>query len=387
MAEELSELESKLLERLGELAQRYDALSQQMSSPEVAGNAARMTSLLKAQGRLRRFMEPYRKLQQITKEIVDSQAILADAGADKDLQDMAREELAQLQKHRSQVLEDATDAMLTDEEASITSVLLEIRAGTGGEEAALFARDLFEMYQRYAARKGYNFEVMDCSTSERGGFREVIVNIKGEGVYQEFGYEGGGHRVQRVPETEAQGRIHTSAATVAVLPEPDDIDIKIDWDKDVLEHVSRAGGPGGQNVNKVSSAIKLEHIETGITVSMRDEKSQHKNRAKARRILASRLYDHFRSKQQNQIDRARRTMIGSGDRSQRIRTYNFPQNRVTDHRINLDLYKLDLIMQGELDEVVAALKLHDRQKRLQSLAQLDAGPLAEPVHRGPGHTS
>jgi peptide chain release factor 1 len=387
MAEELSELESKLLERLGELAQRYDALSQQMSSPEVAGNAARMTSLLKAQGRLRRFMEPYRKLQQITKEIVDSQAILADAGADKDLQEMAREELAQLQKHRSQVLEDATDAMLTDEEASITSVLLEIRAGTGGEEAALFARDLFEMYQRYAARKGYNFEVMDCSTSERGGFREVIVNIKGEGVYQEFGYEGGGHRVQRVPETEAQGRIHTSAATVAVLPEPDDIDIKIDWDKDVLEHVSRAGGPGGQNVNKVSSAIKLEHIETGITVSMRDEKSQHKNRAKARRILASRLYDHFRSKQQNQIDRARRTMIGSGDRSQRIRTYNFPQNRVTDHRINLDLYKLDLIMQGELDEVVAALKLHDRQKRLQSLAQLDAGPLAEPVHRGPGHTS
>jgi peptide chain release factor 1 len=387
MAEELSELESKLLERLGELAQRYDALSQQMSSPEVAGNAARMTSLLKAQGRLRRFMEPYRKLQQITKEIVDSQAILADAGADKDLQEMAREELAQLQKHRSQVLEDATDAMLTDEEASISSVLLEIRAGTGGEEAALFARDLFEMYQRYAARKGYNFEVMDCSTSERGGFREVIVNIKGEGVYQEFGYEGGGHRVQRVPETEAQGRIHTSAATVAVLPEPDDIDIKIDWDKDVLEHVSRAGGPGGQNVNKVSSAIKLEHIETGITVSMRDEKSQHKNRAKARRILASRLYDHFRSKQQNQIDRARRTMIGSGDRSQRIRTYNFPQNRVTDHRINLDLYKLDLIMQGELDEVVAALKLHDRQKRLQSLAQLDAGPLAEPVHRGPGHTS
>jgi peptide chain release factor 1 len=387
MAEELSELESKLLERLGELAQRYDALSQQMSSPEVAGNAARMTSLLKAQGRLRRFMEPYRKLQQITKEIVDSRAILADAGADKDLQEMAREELAQLQKHRSQVLEDATDAMLTDEEASISSVLLEIRAGTGGEEAALFARDLFEMYQRYAARKGYNFEVMDCSTSERGGFREVIVNIKGEGVYQEFGYEGGGHRVQRVPETEAQGRIHTSAATVAVLPEPDDIDIKIDWDKDVLEHVSRAGGPGGQNVNKVSSAIKLEHIETGITVSMRDEKSQHKNRAKARRILASRLYDHFRSKQQNQIDRARRTMIGSGDRSQRIRTYNFPQNRVTDHRINLDLYKLDLIMQGELDEVVAALKLHDRQKRLQSLAQLDAGPLAEPVHRGPGHAS
>jgi peptide chain release factor 1 len=172
-----------------------------------------------------------------------------------------------------------------------------------------------------------------------------------------------------VPETEAQGRIHTSAATVAVLPEPDEIDIKIDWDKDVLEHVSRAGGPGGQNVNKVSSAIKLEHIETGITVSMRDEKSQHKNRAKARRIMASRLYDHFRSKQQTQIDSARKTMIGSGDRSQRIRTYNFPQNRLTDHRINMDLYKLELIMQGDLDELISGLKMHDRQKRLQNLAK------------------
>ncbi len=369
MSEEFNELESKLLDRLGELAKRYDALSEQMSAPEVAGNAARMTSLLKEQGRLRRFIEPYQKLRQISRQIEDDKAILADASADKEFQEMAREELPALVKQRSELLESATDAMLTDEEAAISSVLLEIRAGTGGEEAALFARDLFEMYQRYAAKKGFGFEVMDASPSERGGFREVVVNIKGDGVFQEFGYEGGGHRVQRVPETEAQGRIHTSAATVAVLPEPDEIDIKIDWDKDVLEHVSRAGGPGGQNVNKVSSAIKLEHIETGITVSMRDEKSQHKNRAKARRIMASRLYDHFRSKQQSQIDSARKTMIGSGDRSQRIRTYNFPQNRVTDHRINMDLYKLELVMQGEIDELIAALKMQDKQKRLQNLAK------------------
>ena len=369
MSEEFGELESKLMDRLGELAERYDALSQQMSDPAIANNATKMTSLLKEQGRLRRFAEPYQKLKQITQQVADDKAILEDSTADKDFQDMAREELPGLQKQRSELLEAATDAMLTDEEAAISSVLVEIRAGTGGEEAALFARDLFEMYQRYAGKKGYSFEVMDMSTSERGGFREVVVNVKGDGVYQDFGYEGGGHRVQRVPETETQGRIHTSAATVAVLPEPDEIDIKIDWDKDVLEHVSRAGGPGGQNVNKVSSAIKLEHIETGITVSMRDEKSQHKNRAKARRIMASRVFDHFRSKQQTQIDAARKTMIGSGDRSQRIRTYNFPQNRLTDHRINIDLYKLEMVMQGDLDELLGALKMHDRQKRLQNLAK------------------
>ncbi len=377
MSEEFGELESKLMDRLGELALRYDALSDQMSTPEVAGNATKMTALLKEQGRLRRFAEPYQKLKQITQQIAEDKAILEDRSADRDFQDMAREELPGLQKQRSDLLEAATDAMLTDEEAAISSVLVEIRAGTGGEEAALFARDLFEMYQRYAGRKGYSFEVMDMSSSERGGFREVVVNIKGEGVFQDFGYEGGGHRVQRVPETEAQGRIHTSAATVAVLPEPDEIDIKIDWDKDVLEHVSRAGGPGGQNVNKVSSAIRLEHIETGITVSMRDEKSQHKNRAKARRIMASRVFDHFRSKQQSQIDAARKTMIGSGDRSQRIRTYNFPQNRLTDHRINVDLYKLEMVMQGDLDELLGALKMHDRQKRLQNLAKEGFGAVAK----------
>ena len=229
-------------------------------------------------------------------------------------------------------------ALVTGEDAAISSVILEIRAGTGGDEAALFAGDLYDMYQRYCEKHGFKVEVMDASPSDLGGFKEVILNIKGEGVYQQLGYEGGGHRVQRVPETETQGRIHTSAATVAVLPEPEEVDVQIDWEKDVVEHVSRAGGPGGQNVNKVSSAIRLEHLPTGITVSMRDEKSQHKNRAKARRVLISRVYDHYHA---GAAVAARRqppkNMIGSGDRSQRIRTYNFPQNRCTDHRINLDL--------------------------------------------------
>jgi peptide chain release factor 1 len=248
----------------------------------------------------------------------------------------------------------------------IDSVIMEIRAGTGGEEAALFARNLYDMYARYADDQRWKVEQLDFSPSEMGGFREVIFSIKGDGVWTQLGYEGGGHRVQRVPTTESQGRIHTSAATVAVLPEPEEVDIEINPD-DVIEHVCRSSGPGGQNVNKVSSAIKLEHIPTGITVSMQDEKSQHKNRAKAWRLLRSRIYELEEGKRRAERDSQRRTMIGSGDRSQKIRTYNFPQNRVTDHRINLSLYSLDRIMNGELGELIEALRDYDRQQRLLNL--------------------
>jgi peptide chain release factor 1 len=243
---------------------------------------------------------------------------------------------------------------------------MEIRAGTGGEEAALFAHDLYTMYVRYAESHRWKIEQIHFSSSERGGFREVIFGVKGPGVWSELGYEGGGHRVQRVPQTESQGRIHTSAATVAVLPEPEELDIEISME-DVVEHVSRSGGPGGQSVNKLNSAIKLEHIPTGITVSMQDEKSQHKNRAKAWRVLKSRLYEHHLSKKRAERDSQRKSMIGSGDRSQKIRTYNFPQNRVTDHRINLSLYSLDKIMAGDMTELIAGLKDYDRQQRLQNL--------------------
>jgi peptide chain release factor 1 len=222
------------------------------------------------------------------------------------------------------------------------------------------------MYLKYAQGRGWKVEQLHFSPAEMGGFREVILSVKGEGVWSELGYEGGGHRVQRVPETESQGRIHTSAATVAVLPEPEELDIQID-PSDVTEHVSRSSGPGGQSVNKLSSAVKLEHIPTGITVSMQDEKSQHKNRAKAWRILRSRIYEYHQSKKRAQRDLQRKTMIGSGDRSQKIRTYNYPQNRVTDHRINLSIYSLDKIMAGDLNELITALKEHDRQQRLKNL--------------------
>jgi peptide chain release factor 1 len=256
------------------------------------------------------------------------------------------------------------------EDAARSRCMMEIRAGTGGDEAALFARDLFEMYKHYAEGQRWKFEVLNANPTELGGFKEIVVALQGEGVFQRLQYESGGHRVQRVPETEAKGRIHTSAATVAVMAEPEDVEIQLSPD-DYREDVFHASGPGGQHVNKTASAIRLTHLESGIVVSCQDEKSQHKNRAKALRVLKSRLYEQRREEEHQKRADERKTKIGSGDRSQRIRTYNFPQNRVSDHRINQDWYKLDAIIAGDLDQVIDALLEYEREELRASFGTVE----------------
>ena len=351
---------------LNEIDARYDEIDRQISDPAVARDSTKLVAISKERGKIRPIVEMYREYKTVIAGIEGARQMLDDPAADPDLKTLAEEEIEQLTTRRDRLLNDIQDTLIMADDMRIDSVIMEIRAGTGGEEAALFARDLYDMYVKYASSRRWKVEQLDFSPSDMGGFREIIFNVKGEGAWLELGYEGGGHRVQRVPETEAQGRIHTSAATVAVLPEPEEVDIQIN-PSDVVEHVSRASGPGGQNVNKVSSAIRLEHIPTGITVNMREEASQHKNRAKAWRILRSRIYELYEGKRRAERDSQRKIMIGSGDRSEKIRTYNFPQNRVTDHRIGLSLYTLDRIINGDMGELIAGLREHDRQQRLKNL--------------------
>jgi len=362
----MAEKKDSLISKLDELEARFCEIEKQIADPAVAGDPSKLIPLSKEQGKLRVMVARYREYKRTIVGIEEARQMLTDSTADEEFRALAEEEVQQLESRKSALLEEIQDTLVMSDGVGVDSVIMEIRAGTGGEEAALFARDLYNMYVKYAEGRRWKVEQLSFSTTGTGGFREVIFSVKGEGVWSELGYEGGGHRVQRVPQTESQGRIHTSAATVAVLPEPQELDIQINPD-DVIEHVSRAGGPGGQNVNKVSSAIRLEHKPTGIAVSMQDEKSQHKNRAKAWRVLKSRIYEFYQNRERAERDLKRKTMIGSGDRSGKIRTYNFPQNRVTDHRINLSLYALDRIMAGDMGELIAALKDYDREQRLKNL--------------------
>ncbi|MCD6364448.1 MAG: peptide chain release factor 1 [Planctomycetes bacterium] len=364
--------EDTLIGKLDEIEARYSEIGEQMNDPAIASDPNKIVALAREHSRLGKIALPYRLYSSLAAELAEARAILADPQSDAELKELASGEIDELDTRCSEALDAVKELLVMGDDEEIGSIMLEIRAGTGGEEAALFVADVLAMYRRYSELRGWKFEVLSANPTEMGGFREVIANVRGKGVWSRLGYEGGGHRVQRVPKTESQGRIHTSAVTVAVLAEPKDVEIEIDWDRDVVEHTMHASGPGGQNVNKVESAIKLEHTPTGITVSMRDEKSQHKNRAKARRLMAARVHDYHRNKQLAEEAAARKSMIGSGDRSQRVRTYNFPQNRCTDHRLKGEgqegaNFSLERIIAGDMDPLIDALAARDKAQRLTNL--------------------
>ena len=347
---------------INKVLSRRDEIEKRLSSGQIETDE--LTKLSRELAEIRPIAEQAQYLNDLLDNLEQARQILADEEADAELVEMANAEIEELSKKQEEAEHALKLLLLPKDSDDSRNAILEVRAGTGGDEAALFGADLFAMYQRFAAQQGWRFEVMEISETGIGGYKEATANISGQDVFARLKYESGVHRVQRVPETEAGGRIHTSAATVAVLPEAQDVDIDIN-ESDLRVDVFRASGPGGQSVNTTDSAVRITHLPTGIMVSQQDEKSQHKNRAKAMKILRARLYDAERARQQAERAASRKGQVGSGDRSERIRTYNFPQGRVTDHRINLTLYKLDKILTGEaLDEVVEALASEDQAARL-----------------------
>ncbi len=346
-------MKASLHERLQQVASRHEELGLMLSQPEVFSDQKRFRDLSMEYAHLEPLMQSWQKWLATRESMDQAQQMLDDA--DRDLRDMAEEELQEAAR-QLESLEKAIQLLLLPKDPNDNrNIFLEIRAGTGGDEAAIFAGDLFRMYQKYAENQGWSLEVLNQNPGEHGGFREIIVLIAGQGAYSRFKFESGTHRVQRVPETESQGRIHTSACTVAILPEVDEVEAIEINPADLRVDTFRASGAGGQHVNKTDSAIRLTHLPSGIVVECQDERSQHKNRARAMSLLQARLLQEEQSRQESEIAESRRIQVGSGDRSQRIRTYNFPQGRITDHRINLTLYKLDDIMNGNLDSLIDPL--------------------------------
>jgi len=352
-----------MLDRLAEIERHYEELERLVSDPAVLADRRRYVALAKERAQLEETVTCWRERRRLADDIEQHRELLREK--DEELRELAKNELPALEARLAELDQTLRRLLLPKDPNDERNTVLEIRAGTGGEEASLFAAELFRMYSRYAERQGWRVEVLSSSPTGLGGFKEVIALVQGKGAFSRLKFEGGVHRVQRVPVTETQGRIHTSAVTVAVLPEAEDVEVELD-DKDLRIDVFRSSGPGGQSVNTTDSAVRVTHLPSNLVVTCQDEKSQHKNKAKALKILRARLLERARQEQQSEIAANRRAMVGSGDRSEKIRTYNFPQNRVTDHRVNLTLHQLERILDGDIDAIVDALVTQQQAEALQA---------------------
>ncbi len=359
-----------MIDRLAELESRHEEIGRQLSTPEIAGNPSQLADLGRELARLDPIVANLREWRAVRDELDGARAMADDS--DEEMRAMARDEVERLTE-RAQALEASLRLQLVPRDPNDDrDVIVEVRAGTGGEEASLFAADLYRMYARYAERRRWKVEVLSTSESESGGYKELIAEIRGDGAYSRLKFESGVHRVQRVPSTEAQGRIHTSTATVSVLPEADEVDVQID-EKDLRVDVYRSSGPGGQSVNTTDSAVRITHLPTGLAVAIQDEKSQHKNRAKAMSVLRARLLEAEQERQAAERGEARRSQVGTGERSEKIRTYNYPDDRVTDHRIGLTVHHLPGLLEGDLDRVIEPLLEADQAQRLSEIGADAAG--------------
>lgn len=354
-----------MYDQLQSIEDRYEELGELLSDPEVISNTKKFMELSKEEANTRETVEVYRRYKEVVAGISETEELLGEK-LDADMQEMAKEELSDLKIEKTEIEERIKVLLIPKDPNDDKNIIMEIRGAAGGDEAALFAGDLFEMYQSYASSQGWKFEVMEANITGIGGYKEVIAMITGENVFSKLKYESGAHRVQRVPSTESQGRVHTSTATVVVLPEAEEVELELD-DKDIRVDIYHASGAGGQHVNKTASAVRLTHLPTGIAVAMQDQRSQLQNREKAMKILRARVFDQLEQEARSEYDSSRKSAVGTGDRSERIRTYNFPQNRVTDHRIGLTIQKLDRILAGDMAEIVDALIIYDQTAKLDEM--------------------
>ncbi len=354
-----------IIEKVQAVADRYEELSELLADPEVLGDSQRYQELSKEEGEIRETVEKYREYRKAVDAIAENEELQREK-LDPEMDSLVKAELAELRETKATLEEEIKILMLPTDPNDDKNIIMEIHGAAGGDEASLFAADLYNMYTRYAETQGWKVEVVDENATDVGGFKEIVLMISGNKVYSKLKYENGAHRVQRVPVTESAGRVHTSTSTVGVMPEAEDVDIEIDQ-KDIRTDVYRSSGAGGQHINKTSSAVRMTHLPTGIVVAMQDERSQQQNREKAMRILKARVYDYYQTQEEDAYNAERKSAVGTGDRSERIRTYNFPQNRVTDHRIGLTLNKLDRVMNGELDDIIDALILDDQAKKVEQL--------------------